>query len=92
MKYEISQEQYADFLNHLTVEQQTTRSTAGPSADAGTHALATGSSFRNGIRLYQPASSEAAATFGCDLASGQIDPQYFACQSVFYAHVIHLSF
>lgn len=84
MKYEISQEQYADFLNHLTVEQQTTRSTAGPSADAGTHALATGSSFRNGIRLYQPASTEVAATFGCDLAgdgsfNGNEDAQNRAC-------------
>lgn len=84
MKYELSQGQYVDFLNHLTSSQQIARTVPGPSGDPGSHALTTGLAYRNGIRLYNPATTNQAATFGCDLAqdgtfNSEEDGQNRAC-------------
>lgn len=62
MKYEISQQQYVDFLNTLTYDQQTARTAYPPNGAApatGTDAYAmiatgTGPVARNGIRLQAP--------------------------------------
>ena len=84
MKYELSQEQYADFLNHLTAEQQDARTVSGASSTAGTLALSSGNPFRNTIRVYSPATLNQAAVFGCDAANdgsfnGEEDAQNRAC-------------
>lgn len=54
MKYEISQEQYKDFLNCLTYDQQTTRTATAPSSAAGTGALSSTNANRNGIDIQTP--------------------------------------
>jgi len=54
MKYEVTQQGYVDFLNTLTFTQQTTRTANAPSNSAGTGAMATGNSFRNGIDIQTP--------------------------------------
>lgn len=54
MKYEISQEQYADFLNTLSYSQQKSRSYSSPNATAGTLALTIGGGNRNGIIIEIP--------------------------------------
>ncbi len=51
-KYEISQGQYAEFLNLLTYDQQDTRTEVAPSSGAGTGALS--ASNRNGIEIQTP--------------------------------------
>lgn len=68
MKYEITQNQYAHFLNLLTHTQQTYR-TVSPSAPIGTGALRSPLANRQGIKLSVPATGNpvAPATFGCDL-------------------------
>lgn len=62
MKYEISQHQYAEFLNCLSFEQQITRTQNSPASATGTSAMSAGASCRNGIVVkqtgvfpYQPA-------------------------------------
>ncbi len=69
MKYEISQEQYTDFLNHLTVDQQVSRTSSGPYVEAGTHAFTRFANLRNGIRVYQPGLNGQPAVFGSDLSA-----------------------
>lgn len=70
MKYEISQEQYVDFLNTLTRDQQNTRTETDVSGDAVTNVYVMSGNatvqFRNGVK--------------CD-ASGQgtTDPIVFYC-------------
>lgn len=55
MKYEISQDQYASFLNTLTYNQQTSRMRANPNSPVNTLALTVpGSEFRNGLRIMTP--------------------------------------
>lgn len=49
MKYEISQEQYRDFLNCLDFEQQRNRVDISPDAPQGHHAFSNGNVLRNGI-------------------------------------------
>ena len=73
MKYEISQGQYVDFLNTLTADQQSNRTVCGPSAAPNTHALTTGPSFRNGIRVFTSGTSTTPAVFACD---GNEDGQF----------------
>lgn len=51
MKYELSQEQYADFLNTLTLDQQRNRTANPPDTMDGALALTTGLANRNGIVL-----------------------------------------
>ncbi|MEM7037863.1 MAG: SUMF1/EgtB/PvdO family nonheme iron enzyme, partial [Bacteroidota bacterium] len=54
MKYELSQAQYADFLNALTFEQQAARTSVAPDEASGTVALQPTSPNRNGIRILTP--------------------------------------
>lgn len=66
MKYEISQEQYKDFLNTLSYEQQEQRTAVSPASVAGTLALTTGNANRNGIRIGSPGSPSTPAYYVCD--------------------------
>ena len=71
MKYEISQEQYSDFLNSLTFTQQKSRVVNDPISAAGTYAMYTGFQYRNGLSIVTPGSNGAIpAVFGCDATSG----------------------
>jgi formylglycine-generating enzyme required for sulfatase activity len=54
MKYEITQEQYRDFLNCLTYDQQNTRTATAPNSAAGTGALSSTNANRNGIDIQTP--------------------------------------
>lgn len=72
MKYEITQEQYVDFLNTLTYGQQARRSVASPDAAIGTFAFA--NSYRNGIKIKMPGNNAAIpAVYGCDLTANDFD-------------------
>ena len=85
MKYEISQQQYVNFLNTLTYPQQAARTATAPSSSAGTGALISDNSFRNGIDIqtagidsYQP------AVYACNLNGNATyndadDGQHIAC-------------
>lgn len=71
MKYEISQEQYADFLNALTFTQQKNRVVNDPISVAGTYAMFSTFQYRNGMAIVTPGSNGAIpAVFGCDATSG----------------------
>lgn len=83
MKYEISQEQYAAFLNTLTFTQQSVRFTATPNSVIGTPIFsATG---RNGLKIQTPGVvSNVPAVIGCDLNNNNVfnensDGQNVAC-------------
>lgn len=84
MKYELSQAQYADFLNTLSYAQQARRTTAAPDAAPGTAALPLGPAQRNGIRILQSGSADhTPAVYAHDL-DGQTfnaanDGQHRAC-------------
>lgn len=54
MKYEISQDQYKDFLNCLTFVQQDTRTASTPADPLGTGALSISNGNRNGIDIQTP--------------------------------------
>ena len=85
MKYEISQHAYADFLNTLTIEQQTARAQCSPYAAKGTLAMvppaynSNPGQYRNYIRLRSPALPETddepatPAKFGHSLTGGNGD-------------------
>lgn len=84
MKYEITQEQYADFLNCLKSTQQAARTAVSPSLSAGTNALGTGNTARNGIVIATPATSTQAAVYACNANGNNIynepaDGQNRAC-------------
>jgi formylglycine-generating enzyme required for sulfatase activity len=85
MKYEITQEQYADFLNTLTFIQQKAHVSTSPDAPAGSFAFASVRSNRNGITIQTPGkSSSQAAVFACDASGGSVmnniaDGQNRAC-------------
>ena len=65
MKYEVTQQQYVDFLNMLTRTQQNTR-TASQAADQYVMSNTVNVNYRNGIRA--PSSIPSGViTFGCDL-------------------------
>ena len=69
MKYEISQEQYADYLNALTYDQQRAHTASDPISAVGT--LAFPSSARNGIKISTPGNNSAIpAIFACDATTG----------------------
>lgn len=85
MKYEISQEQYVEFLNTLTGTQQASRTTA---LTAGSYMAATTGvtipSNRNGIRCRIAPVGAQAGEYGCDLNNNGIynesaDGQNIAC-------------
>lgn len=65
MKYEVTQEQYAEFLNTLTYTQQKRRTQLAPNSVAGT--LAFSSANRNGISIKTAGvSSSTPAIYGCN--------------------------
>lgn len=66
MKYEISQDQYKDFLNCLSYAQQSNRSVTDPASSIGTLALNNGPSHRNGIRIQQASVANQPAVYGLD--------------------------
>lgn len=71
MKYEISQEQYADFLNSLTFTQQKNRVEIDPISAAGTYAMYSAYSYRNGVAVVTPGNNGAIpAVYGTDATSG----------------------
>lgn len=72
MKYEITQEQYVEFLNSLTYTQQAERVIADPISAAGTYAFA--NAYRNGIIISAPGSNAALpAVFACDASPGIVN-------------------
>ncbi len=83
MKYEISQQEYVDFLNTLTYIQQETRTVNAPSSAAGTAALI--NAFRNGIDIQTPGViSTTPAVYACNLNGNvtygeSVDGQWIAC-------------
>ena len=71
MKYEISQEQYADFLNSLTFTQQKSRVENDPIGAAGSYAMYPGYYYRNGLAIVTPGSNGAIpAVYGTDATAG----------------------
>lgn len=78
MKYELTQEQYVDFLNCLSFDQQLEHTRISPSSLAGRHAMAATSSNpqRNGI-IIETAGTVGAmpATYACE---GAQDGIFFA--------------
>jgi len=71
MKYEITQEQYVEFLNALTYTQQAARTVNDPISPAGTYAFAAAFQHRNGIRISVPGNNSALpAIYACDATSG----------------------
>jgi formylglycine-generating enzyme required for sulfatase activity len=86
MKYEISQQQYASFLNSLTFTQQLARTAVNPASPVGTHAIASAATpCRNFIRIRTVGvSGITPAVYGCDLNNNGVfdeaaDGQNIAC-------------
>jgi formylglycine-generating enzyme required for sulfatase activity len=85
MKYEISQQQYVDFLNTLTYTQQATRTATAPNSTAGTGALINPNDKRNGIDIQTPGTaSTVPAVYACNLNASNgyndvDDGQHIAC-------------
>ncbi len=82
MKYEITQEQYVEFLNSLTYDQQKTRVIIDPISAVGTYAFANASG--SGIVIGTPGlNNTVPAIFACDVTTGVInnsnDGQNVAC-------------
>ena len=72
MKYEITQEQYVEFLNTLTYGQQARRTITNPNSAAGTSAF--NISYRNGVKIKVPGNNASIpAVYGCDLINGDFD-------------------
>ncbi|MDQ3101024.1 MAG: SUMF1/EgtB/PvdO family nonheme iron enzyme, partial [Bacteroidota bacterium] len=68
MKYELSQQQYVDFLNTLTYTQQVTRTATAPNSAAGTGTLSSTNFNRNGIDIQTPGvASSTPAIYACNL-------------------------
>lgn len=69
MKYEISQQQYVNFLNDLTTVQQSSRTAAPPTSAVGTFAMTNTSSptNRNSIVVKTSATGSSPAVYDCDL-------------------------
>lgn len=69
MKYEISQEQYVEFLNSLTYLQQKAHTITDPISAVGTAAFNT--TTKNGIRISTPGNNSAIpAIYTCDATVG----------------------
>lgn len=71
MKYEISQEQYVDFLNALTYNQQKAHTVTDPISAPNTYAMATTYSGRNGVKISVSGNNSAIpAIYVCDATNG----------------------
>lgn len=85
MKYEISQKQYADFLNCLPFAAQQNRITVSADLPSGTFALAQAdNNFRNGIIILKPGNEQMPAQFACNLdisnePNSENDGEHIAC-------------
>jgi len=66
MKYELNQQQYTDFLNSLSYQQQTNHTTAKPTGAKGTPALSVGNTCRNGIVIDKPSNGTDPARYAID--------------------------
>ncbi len=89
MKYETTQEQYVQFLNKLTYDQQRRRTQHLPNSVVGTAALT--ASYRNGIVISSPGTNNTIpAQYACDL-NGNLtwneadDGQNIACNWLHFA-------
>ncbi|MFM2376499.1 MAG: hypothetical protein RLZZ165_1596 [Bacteroidota bacterium] len=87
MKHELSQSQYADFLNTLTYGQQRARTSTSPSSPAGTAALSSTHAHRNGMVVATPSVADGyPAQYGCNLDGGATDGEsdggYRACNGL----------
>jgi len=93
MKYEITQEQYVEFLNRLTYTQQAARTSNAPNSAAGTGALLDPNNYRNGIDIMTPGvSSSTPAVYACNLDGDGTyneanDGQNIACNYINWADV-----
>lgn len=91
MKYEVSQEQYVEFLNTLTYDQQVGRTAVDPISAAGT--LAIGSrTYHNGIVIMTSGNNNILpAVYACDLTAGTMnaanDGQTKACNYINWGDV-----
>lgn len=75
MKYEVTQNQYVNFLNRLNYVQQAARTAVPVTSAAGTYAIApSGSPNRNGIKIESPASGVPLnpAVYGIDLNNNSV--------------------
>jgi formylglycine-generating enzyme required for sulfatase activity len=94
MKYEISQEQLAAFLNTLTYDQQITRTTNSPNSAPGTLAIAGATPSRNGIKIETSGTiNNIPAVYGCDLNGNgtfneAADGQNIACNWISWADLM----
>ena len=96
MKYELSQEQYADFLNTLTYDQQEARTVRPPSSPVGTYpmAMSQGSHFRNGIAIRTSGQAfSLPAIYGCDMNGNSLffemeDARSRACNFLSFADLM----
>ena len=85
MKYEISQQQYVDFLNTLTYAQQAARTAVAPNSITGTGALISDNSYRNGIDIQTSGTANSTpALYACNLNGNanfneSDDGQHIAC-------------
>ena len=84
MKYEISQQQFTDFLNSLSAPQQASQLAVSPASPAGTFALAPYEQSRNGIAIQYPALKNKPAVFASNANSNSLfqeedDAQTRAC-------------
>lgn len=67
MKYEISQQQYVDFLNTLTYTQQAACTQSAPSSAAGTGALESINNYGSGIDIQVPGiANDQPAVYACN--------------------------
>jgi formylglycine-generating enzyme required for sulfatase activity len=89
MKYEVTQEQYVQFLNKLTYTQQAARTVAAPSAAPGTGALS--NTNRNGIDIQiSGVNATTPAVYACNLDadanySESVDGQTIGCNWLHFA-------
>jgi formylglycine-generating enzyme required for sulfatase activity len=86
MKYEISQQQYASFLNSLTFTQQLARTAIHPASGVGSFAIASSATpCRNFIKIRTSGvTAFTPAVYGCDLNNNGVfeeaaDGQNIAC-------------
>jgi formylglycine-generating enzyme required for sulfatase activity len=84
MKYEITQGAYVDFLNTLTIVQQTARTRVAPNAAAGTRVMLQGGTASTGERNYIKILKSGVAEYGCDMNNNgildeEMDGQNVSC-------------